>query len=39
MGKQKKHLMPRGNKKNIAKNAKRIQSNIEVLKKLKETAK
>ncbi len=30
MGKQKKQFMPRGNKKNIAKNAKRIKNNMEI---------
>ena len=35
MGRRKTQRKPSGNKKNIAKNAKRIKENIEVLKKLK----
>lgn len=35
MGRRKKIMKPAGNRKNIAKNAKRIKENIEVLKRLK----
>jgi hypothetical protein len=35
MGKQKRHMMPRSNKRNIAKNRKRIEANNAILKKLK----
>ena len=35
MGKQKKHMMPRSNKRNMAKRAKTIKANMEILKKLK----
>lgn len=35
MGKQKKHMMPRSNRKNMAKNRKRIEANNAILKKLK----
>lgn len=37
MGRNKIKFKPSGNKKNIAKNAKRIKENLEVLKRLKES--
>lgn len=35
MGRRKKQQKPRGNRKNIAKNAKRIQKNLAILKSIK----